>query len=406
MKKVLSLVTALLVSLSVSSYAGGLGLNNLEYYGEGALIGITMDNPPTGSNSGRVFGYFLLGASFDLTSSVQGNVALGYATTWGGLNGDTLNTYLGAIRVQEANLTFNELLDINGLSAKVGRQFYGDEDSTVMYLGIVRYNATLGATTVMPSIDAVTVYYDYDNIKANAIYGTIADVSNNRNRTLAGVDVKYSNIYKDMFDIQAYLYEFQNIRPTGIPTGTNILNKYGFYGIKPTFKMDGLKASLEYAQNYEGRNTFSNDRANTNLIKFDASYNFEDAGVTPRGTYFVSGGAVDNYPNDLVTKNFYTYGNYTPGLIYGQEIFATSLNQQIVNVGLDKVFDKYTFSADYYNVSQRDGSTRWGEEINVMVKYQYSKTVEFHLGVAHAFLYAVGAPDASKAQLGVLYKFQ
>jgi len=396
MKKVLALA-AVFMALAAASFAQEISIKNFKLYSEGSVIGISVGNGYgygfTPENYGKVYLQSTIGVKFDAGSNIQSAVALGYENAWGGLGGDTLQAYLNTIRVVEANLTFNKLFNVDGLSAKVGRQYYGDEDSTVMYLGIRHYNAEpQGGASLINSVDALAGYYDYKNIKANAIYGILSDNGVNGNESAMGFDFKYSKI-ADFFNIQVYMYEVENSALLLVP-----VKKYGFYGVKPSVETGGFKASLEFAHNYGGDNTFSNTDYNSNLIKLDASYDVKGTSLTPRGTYMVIGGRNGGFPN---------YGNYTPGWIFGQQIYYGS-DFQIVNIGADyKGVKNYIFSLDYYNLAERDGSVKFGNELDGTVKYQYTESTELFLAVSHLFKgdnSGYVTSDIAKVMLGVTYK--
>jgi len=408
MNKVL-VFAALLMMFTAISFAQDISLKNVKLYGQGSVVGISVGNgvgynPDSylgpQSNYGRVYLQSTLGVMFDLNDNIQAAAALCYENSWSELGGDSLQTYLNTIRVIEANLTLNKLFNVDGLSAKVGRQYYGDEDSTVMYLGI-RHNAEPGDSD-FSSIDAVTVYYDNENLKANIIYGVMADNNINGNESLAGFDFRYLKI-AGIFNIQAYMYEIDNYDygPVGL---ADLTEKYGFYGIKPSVEIGDFVASFEVARNYGGKYTFSNDLCNSNLILVNASYNIKTADLTTRGAYALFGGNSNNVTN-MVGSNigFFNFGNFTPGFIYGEQI-SEGVDEKIINIGADyKGIKDYTFTLDYYNASQRDGNFNFGNEIDAMVDYQFTNNTDIFLVIAHLFKGDMAA-DISKVMLGATYK--
>ncbi|MCL1901686.1 MAG: hypothetical protein FWG51_04750, partial [Firmicutes bacterium] len=333
MKKFLALAFAAL--FSTSALAAEFGLKNFEFYGEGLVTGFSVSNsydttPPT--NMGFVNTMNILGVKFDVSDNIYANIAAGYVANWGDYSmfygvptyGKTVQDYWYEIRIVEANLLFKDLFDCNKLSAKVGRQFYGDGDSMVMYFGPATNRFAFGADVY--SLDALTLYYDNENIKANAVYANIYDQSGNSyssgNETIMGFDIKYAA--HEMFDVQAYLYDTENYYST---TRHNTL-----VGIKPAVKIDGFKASVELAKQFAGEQVFSDDETayNTNFIKVDASFEIEK--FTPRAMFFVGGGE---------GKTFRDFGTFAPGLIYSNTILNS--DEQIINAGVDyKHNDKLT----------------------------------------------------------------
>lgn len=432
MKKVLALA-AILVFTASAAFAQEFSLKNFKFFGEGSFYGYTYENATdstgiTPTNFGGTGMYATLGFNFDIYENVMATFAMGYTNIWGdgsNFSGRSLEDNVNDqglfdfLRIVEANIAFGNLFDVEGLSVKVGRQYYGDEDSTVMYIGIRRDQPlymitgsenTTGIMGAISSIDAAAAYYDTENIKANLIYGIFDNQKdiNDSNSTLMGGDFKYLNI-ADMFDAQAYMYNLQEYLGT---------RNYTIIGLKPTFKMNGLKASVELAKNFAGDEVFSNDDANTNFIKIDASYLIENIGLTPRAMFGVFGG--DN-------KTFGTLGNYVPGLIGGQMVIGGSYNDnQIINVGADYALNKFTFSFDLFNFSSRDGNddlligkyenkdrAAYGTEIDVTAKYAYTENIDFKVGIGHLFggkatemINGGDSFDASTLQAGVTYKFK
>ena len=441
MKKVLALA-AILAVFTVVSFADDLSIKNLKTYGEGSIIGL-YENDDYAAGKGQmysnVYSQLLLGVSFDLNKNVQGAVAVGYESWWGenGLDGKSaiktpapsnnnvnndLNNgqgFFNQLRIVEANLTLNKFLDINGLKVKVGRQFYGDEDSAIMYLGVRHYHAEktplpifLGLTNnKITSIDALTGYYEKGNVKADAIYGVVANpdviggggggkgAAFSKSIAILGAKLKYSGLMKKKVNVEAYVYELDNANL--IPGSVIQSEGYGIYGIKPEVNIDDLKASLEIAQNYGAKT--GGIYYVSNMIKLDASYNLNKFKLNTRGAYVLIGGHDENYNMD---KTFYNAGNYRPGLIFGNEYFIIGNNQKIINLGADYKLKKYMFSLDYYNDSQRDGSTVFGEEVDLFVKYKYAENVEVFLGIGHMFTEDGfnGNQDISKGLLGITYK--
>ncbi len=415
MKKVLALVLAAIFVASNVSFAQEFSFKNFKLYGEGSIYGFTYENSGVaGVNMGGTSGYITLGAMFDVYENITASFALGYQNLWGddaamAFSGRPINSsntddgYLNKITVVEANLNFNKLFDVEGLSAKVGRQYYGDEDSSMMYFGIRRdqplfmVNGAMGIGLLgaLSSLDAFAGYYAKENMKINAVYGIMQNGGINGNATIIGADLKYAKI-ADMIDVQAYGYDVENWIGT---------RNYTILGLKPTVNVGTLKASVEFAKNFGGDYTFSNDNFNTNFIKADASFKIEDIGLTPRAAYVVAGGE---------NKPFITFGNYLPGLIVGQTLLAAGwMDNQIINIGADYVKNKFLFSLDFFNYGSRDGgdfedAVKYGSELDLIVKYNYTQNVDFRVGIGHLFGNKDSGMDfdASTLQAGVTYKFK
>ena len=389
MKKFLALAFVALFSTSV--LAAEFGLKNFEFYGEGLVTGFSVfNNYTTNANVGFVNTMNVLGVKFDVSENIFANIAAGYIANWGDSadTGKSVQDYLDNIRIVEANLTFKDLFDVENLSAKVGRQFYGDNDSMVMYFGPEANRFAFDADVV--SLDALTLYYDYENLKANAVYANYQDrawwgISNNF--TIMGFDVKYAA--HEMVDVQAYMYDIEN-ENIGAP------RHHTLTGIKPAFKLDGFKASVEMAKQFAGEQVFSDDTTalNTNFIKVDASFEIEK--FTPRAMYFVRGGE---------GKSFMDFGTFAPGLIYSNTIGSN--DEQIVNAGVDyKHNDKLILFFDYFNFGQRDGDNTFGNEVNLKARYQYTENVGINAGYGYFIADdKFSDVDSSMWVLGIDYKF-
>ncbi|MCL2390150.1 MAG: hypothetical protein FWD54_01720 [Endomicrobia bacterium] len=410
MKKIFALA-AILALFSSLSFAVDLSLPDVKFYGEGSAQGFILNGES--ESIGATSGYFTLGAAISF-ENITATLALGYQNYWGsyGIEGRHISGggdgYLNLIRVVEANVNIDKLFNVDGLSAKVGRQYYGDEDSMVVYLGIRRGNPLLmfitsaapgmisgPAGSVISSIEGASVYYEEGNIKANAVYAIGS--SNNTgedNMTIKGADFKYFNIADmNMFDFQAYLYNFENI-----DMGSG-LKYYTILGVKPVFKMDNLKASLEFAKNFGGDLIFSNEYFNTNFVKFDVSYDFKDLNLTPRLSYF-AGGSDNGDP-------FIAFGNYVPSMIFGAELsaFMGYPGIQLWNIGADYVYSKYTFGLDFFRFNQRDQADESMYEIDFIVKYAYAENITINFGIGNAFDDFDDNLNLTMVTTGITYKF-
>ena len=453
MKKVLLTALALVVSLSVYSFAAApaakqtatpakqtqtapaakqavavpvssdSGCSTLKFYGEGSIIGFSVSNEvPRGGgfrgNYGGTVGFFTLGSKIKIDENVFAKIALGYENYWGDkiFEGRTANELLDLLRIVEANINIKNLFEVEGLSAKLGRQYYGDEDSTILYIGIRRNNPLFafnvpmipvsGIPSFISSLDAATFYFKKDNIKANAVYGIFANNTfalspDKTNGTLRGIDLKCSDLADNKIDIQAYLYNAEEV-----PIFTH--KQYTIFGLKPTVKVEDLKASLEFAKNFGGKWVFEEaDGEYSNLIKFDISYNLKDVGLTPRAMYFVFGSA---NKDQNTSKGFLTLGNYVPGLVKGNEVMDLD-NMQIINIGADYKYKKYTFAVDFYSYGMRKsvekGRHGYRESeiaLDWKAKYAYTDNVDIFAAIGNFFANK-SEYDASTAQVGVSFKF-
>jgi hypothetical protein len=412
MKKFISLVAAIVLFAS-SSYAGIL--DSVKYYGEGSFYGASSQGDD--KYIGGTGFYGILGLQADVYENITASFALGYTKLWGNyyasannVNGvpvaDSNDGLLYNLKIVEANIAFDKIFDVEGLKIKVGRQFYGDEDSTVMYFGVKRDDpARIMNKSAITSIDAITAYYENEHIKANAVFATFdnnsINSSENDNETLKGVDFKYLNI-ADMIDIQGYFYDLENY---------NSVRHYDILGAKGTFHKDinenVLTASAEIAKNFAGKDILSADDENydTNLIKLDASFEIKNIGLTPRASIGFFGGWDKKDGN----KHFKSYGNYAPGLISVEQADSFDfVDLQVVNIGADYTIQKFTFSADFFNFDfrQYDRSSDYFPqgELDLQVTYAYTENIDFNIGIGHLFAND-SDDDIAYTQAGLSYKF-
>jgi len=410
MKKLFALIAALVLFASVSS-AGVL--DKVKYYGEGSFYGVSQ------SNQGATILYGTLGIESNVYENITAAFALGYTHLWGdninySMTGkpitDAANEgLLNNLIIVEANVAFDKLFDLDGLKLKVGRQFYGDDGSMIIYIGVRKDNpvlAVLSKKTPSPmshitSADAAVLYYDNKNIKANIMFATVennwgAASILNENMTIRGFDFKYLNI-ANMIDLQAYFYDAENV----------LARHYNVFGMKGTFHKEmgenKINASIEAAKGLAGGSILSNDvdENDTGFIKLDASFNMAKIGITPRLTYGLFGfgkyevGGVTHYD-----KEFWAFGNYGPWLIADYDFS----DLQLLNLGCDYTLKKFTVSFDWYNFSAVNSKWKATNEIDFQAKYAYTENVDFNIGIAH-FFSDKSEFDVAYMHAGLSYKF-
>ncbi|MDR0292470.1 MAG: hypothetical protein LBI01_06960 [Elusimicrobium sp.] len=365
----------------------------------------------------------LYGINAGLAENVKANLTLAYYNMWGqdtpdfgGIthNGASLQSYLNNVDVVEANVVLKNLFCC--LEAKIGRQFYGDEDSAVMYFGPNHYNSEQRDARQAMSLDAVKLSYAGEALSWDFVYAKVTEafmnmtlpavaldpVNQNNDASLLGVDAKYA--FSDSFKLQAYFYQFRNFFNTGFAVDNTVVPPaaiapmttpdiyMGIYGVKPSATFDKLNVSLEYARNVGGDKPFDMDK--NDMWKVDASLDLGD--IMPRAQFFRA-------------NNITTFGNYRPGLIMGQltnNNSALFADAALFNLGVDMRFaaiDKFTFSLDGFDVRDRNLHGTPVHEADAWVKYQMNRSVELHL--AGGFTHVAGTPNAYKAQTGMLVRF-
>lgn len=410
MKKLLGLLMVLAVAMPASAEL----LRNFELTGDVQVIASdvrhnsSIDARYTTGTNLRV----LAGGSFDVAENVRANLMFQYLNQWGtgpttdsdttvGTVGKSANDYLDDIRIVEANVEMKEIF--GWLDVKVGRQFYGDEDSTVMYIGPRYYNAEVNTFTnynYATALDAVKLSYADDFVNVNVIAGEVETYDgtvlpagevispNGDKHGMYGIDAKFKVV--DDLTAQVYGYNFKSIYNE---------DNFGFYGGKLAFAPEAFLVSAEYARNFEGSRVLKESHDNPYMVKADAKL-FLDA-FTPRATFYYS-------------KDFFAFGNYRPGLLVGDVVNNALGNIEegglrLYNIGLDYKLDKWTFALDGYAFQDRSGRHSASLEADLVVKYDYNENIEFFAGAGYIkykseLKAAFEESDNTKGQIGVLVR--
>jgi hypothetical protein len=372
MKKTLALLLA--VAFAVPAFAGNV-LSNVETYGEIETIGFTQtEDAGDKSVANRV----LFGVSADLVEDVRANLTFAYNNVWQDTNGDVVDTYLNQIEVAEANVVVSNLF--GALEAKIGRQFYGNEDSPVMYIGPRHGNYANIAFLPTMSMDGALLTYQGESLALSAFYAQISDGSDDR---LTGLTLDYA--FTNNLVAGIYWYDASGSDHQGI------------WGGKLAYQNEGTKLGVEYAKNYEN-GVFSYNNAGW-MLKADAALNLdaEAISLTPRLSYYIS------------EKDFFAAGNYAPGIAFGNLVGPLSMTGEdwrVFNAGIDfgfKSLEKVTFAFDYLNAEEdRD----WlGNEFDLKAIYQHNDYVSFTLGGGVVTNITGDEDDFYVGQLGMLIKF-
>ena len=420
MKKLLSLLAAVAL-FPVAANADVL--NNVNLKGEIQTIAsdVNHNNALVGAYNTNTSVRVLAGLSAELVEDVTANLMFSYANLWGqdDSRGNSVQNYWDSVRLVEANVVLHNLFCC--LEATVGRQFYGDEDSAVMYFGPNHYNAEFNGYP--PALDAAKITYA-DDVKAlTLIAGKVNNTSGvGINRTtpwapapaaplgatdysVYGADFKL-NVTEDV-TAQVYGYDIRSANGTFLIANGD--EHAGFYGAKLALNTP-VRFSAEYARNFGGNHLFKEHHATGHMVKLDVATDIE--AVTARGTFYYANG------------NFWALGNYTPGLLIGQRyggmiyVFGNRFDEEgvaLFNLGFDaKPADKWTVSLDGYTFQDHRMDHSATLEADLTVKYAHNEYVELFAGAGYAKLTAWNGTafnktsygsDNVKGQLGMLIKF-
>ena len=380
MKKLLGLLLAVTMAWPVSAAV----VDNVEAIGEIEVIGA--------HNNAQVSAYngagsrVMAGLSAELTEDVRANVQFVYATPWDGTDqGKDLNTYQDDIYLAEANMVLSNLMDRFELT--LGRQFYGDEDSALLYFG-PRHGYMAALANPVTSLDAAKLTYA-DDVKALTL---IAGKTRNMRETVTEADFYGADFrmnVTDMIKAQIYGYTYKN----------NDWNDefQGFYGAKLSLTPEMGALSVEYARGHSGDRLVKESHDNPYLVKVDGSLNMD--AFTPRAAFIYQKGTVSEY------------GAYAPGLVYGKTFFGGNLDlalddSRIFNVGLDYNWNKWTFSVDGFSFQDRTAQDTATLEADLTANYQHNENVNLFAGIGYAKLPSDALQqDATVYQAGVNVKF-
>ena len=382
MKKLLGLFLAMTMAWPVSAAI----VDNVDAIGEIEVIGA--NNNVQMSDANGAASRVMAGLSAELTEDVRANVQFVYDTPWNGASeGKDLNTYQNEIYLAEANMVLSNLFDRFELT--LGRQFYGDEDSALLYFG-PRHGYMAALSSGVTSLDAAKLTYA-DDVKALTL---IAGKTQNTLELAApeadfyGVDFRMN--LTDTVKAQVYGYAYNN----------KVWNDeyQGFYGAKLSMTPEAGALSVEYARAHSGDRLIKESHDNAYLVKVDGVLNMD--AFTPRAAFIYQKGSVSDY------------GAYAPGLVYGKTYFGNDLTDvlaesRIFNVGVDYTWNKMTFALDGFAFQDRTAQHAATLEADLTATYQHNENVGLFAGIGYAKLSRADfdRSDATVYQAGVNVKF-
>ena len=394
MKKLLGLFLVLTMAWPASAAI----VDNVDAIGEIEVIGA--NNNAQMSNANGAASRVMAGLSAELTEDVRANVQFVYNTPWNGssqgraISSETAGDegYLQDIYLAEANMVLSNLMDRFELT--LGRQFYGDEDSALLYFG-PRHGYMAALARPVTSLDAAKLTYA-DDVKALTL---IAGKTQNSKEAEAVRDADFYGIdfrmnLTDMVKAQVYGYTYRN---------NDWQDEYqGFYGAKLSMMPEAGALSVEYARGHNGSRLIKESGDTPYLVRVEGALHMD--AFTPRAAFLYQKGVVSEY------------GAYAPGLVYGKTYFGEDLynaldGKRIFNVGMDYNWDKWTFALDGFAFQERSGKDAATWEADLTATYQHNENVGLFAGIGYAKLGTDmkadhnGQQDATVYQAGVNVKF-
>ncbi len=402
MKKLLGLLLAMTMAWPVTASAEVL--KNVDLKGEIQTIASDARHDKEGAYKSGTNFRVLAGLSADLVEDVRANVLFQYNDAWlSGTEGNTVQDYWDEVRLAEANVVLSNLFCC--LEATVGRQFYGDEDSAVMYLGPNHYVFGMNKA---PSLDGAKLVYSDDFKTFTMLAGKLVTYTATTpvpvvddNWTVYGLDLKLN--LTDTLTAQVYGYDFMNSKYNA---ANDEKRHNGFYGAKATFAPEAATLSAEYARGYKANRLFREGDNSPYMVKVDAALNMDV--ITPRAAFYYAKGKVS------------PFGNYYPGLAIGHALagfnksFAEYSNDgvRMFNVGVDYVWNKFVFSLDGFSFQDRTAKDASTWEADLVAKYNHNDYVQLFAGIGYAKYGTVlksatnfDTKDNTVGQLGMLIKF-
>lgn len=427
MKKLLGL--ALVMALFVP--ANAQILDNVETYGEIELIGANTYNYNYGTNNSdyrntqvRV----IYGLGFDLLDDVRANITfLNEDKYWGeavpadGNNTvqktNSVNGYLDSIQVAEANLVMEDVFW--SWSTKIGRQFYGDEHSLVIYYGPT-HGAEMGNNARTTSfLDAARFDYEGMNTMATVLYGKANEASftDDVSGDISFLGAEGQYMPTEEWTLAAHIYDRRTSGAFTYTDASTNAKHIGIYGIMAAYENNNWLLDLEYDLNYGGKEVFAN-KFDGWLFDVNAAYmwELESMVLTPRGEFLNISGGTNSTHN---SKRYITFNSQgiRRGMIFGNSILAPTAQFEMWNFGLDAKFDRmedFRFGLDYYTFEDNNQATneKIGAEWDLMAYYDYSENVTFNAGIAmmdwkssYTSVSATDNNDTHKLQAGLTVRW-
>lgn len=403
----------LVAVLAFALFAPAFAVENVQVTGDIQTIGLSYNDrgtgigfAGTGENLKGTTNRVLLGLEADLVEDVQARLTFAHENVFGMgpvaypapyVSGESLDDVWANTYVAEAYVKISNIFD--ALEVKVGRQFYGDEKSPVIYFG-PDYGYAIGNAYL--SLDGATVRYNGENFALTAAYFSLANdngilvgayPTTGEDMNLGGLDLDVK--INENITASAYIYEFENEANATLPAG---VSRFGFWGVKPTIEYEHFKLGAEYTRNY----SLGNDKGWQVKADLALPIGNDDTTITPRVTYLKS------------EKHFAAFGNYRPGLMFGtlnlapiNHVFGPVNNWEILNAGVCMKFaslEKVGFGLDFYT-GEMDGAFV-GNSWEAKAVYNHNEYVALNLtgailtNVGHSWKHS---PTA--VQLGMNIKF-
>ena len=399
MKKLLGLLLVAAIAFPASAAV----IKNVELTGEVQTIASDVKNNVVVAGDNNFYNRgaktrALAGLSFNVVEDVKANLLFQYVYNWGDHN-YTNNGFDSAegMKLANANLVFSNLFD--AVEVTIGRQFYGEDGSPIIYFGPNHYNAE--GSLYASALDAAKLVYSNDTWTGTLIAGKVADITGgyygfmgypeyNLRGNLFGADVKWN--VTDALTANIYGYDYNNPEWYDYDEyddyfGYGNIKNLGVYGAKLGWTTDTFRMSAEYARNFAGHRLLKEQKDTPYMVKADIAADID--AFTARGTFLYA----KSRPNSSWGYSFFQLGNYAPGLLMGHRLSQSATQSifdydesgvRMFNIGFDfKPADQWTVSLDGFSFQSRTGHHAT-YEADLTAKYDYSDYVQLFAGLGYA----------------------
>lgn len=332
-----------------------------------------------------------LNAGFDLTEDVEAVVSAVKSNRQYGTNSETVAAATAdGFNFEQAYLNLKGVL---GFDHKIGRQYYGDEGSLVVYYGPQGWPykyADNGNPFSTSGIDGYTGWYKNDKLSIHAVafkatdtddkVATAATDFNDEDLDIVGVVGKYDLM--KLLNVGAYIYE---VKQSSIPAADTVLN---VIGVKADGKVEELNLSYyaelskNYGHDHENNQNFTGTAFLAGAkMDLDLVGKWSFSGELARGS-----GDKSSAKKNEGFKSINT--DYRPGVIYSGVFGNTGVeNLTTWNLGAKwqtPMFEKLTLSGKLYHFGYNEKVTSSvntqttdtiGNELDLGAKWQHNENV-------------------------------
>lgn len=307
---------------------------------------------------------------------------------WGD-NADSLSDISEGVRLQQAYIDISEISD--SFHLKVGRQFYGEEGSYLIYFGPKRLYDGLPVTSLDAAVVIYTNEYAGKTIMMEMLYGKTQE-----NDLESDIDTSVWG-FKTILDL------YEGFKPVlgvyNLRHGEGRFNNEGRNLWAFNLAVSGSAGYLHY--NFDGTLNSGSSALRTDLPKvkhrgyafragLSLPFTLGEISFTPRMGIDYGSGDKDGSSGK---KRFVPVnGDYRAGYIFSDpnifyEIGGQLANLMVIKGGISAAINqKISFSADYYSyrlnelISDAHNGHRFlGHEFNITATYKHSPSVSFGL---------------------------